>query len=190
MDGVQLPQGYSHFEEAVYFLPLSSQKFLVLTLRKKIYSSKCCNIKSQLKWNPKTMIKFLLASNHYFTQWLTKKTWLHKIYHSSIKLHIKIIYFSNAELLSTFLPIRFSVKNKLLASNHYFTQWLTKKTWLHKIYHLSIKSHIKILYFSNVELLSKIYFYMNNVFVDSCHQCFTLHYSLFFIYLHNWNRWQ
>ena len=32
MDGVQLPQGYSHFEEAVYFLPLSSQKFLVLIL--------------------------------------------------------------------------------------------------------------------------------------------------------------
>ena len=30
MDGVQLAQGYSHFEEAVYFLPLSSQKFLVL----------------------------------------------------------------------------------------------------------------------------------------------------------------
>ena len=30
MDGIQLPQGYSHFEEAVYFLPLSSQKFLVL----------------------------------------------------------------------------------------------------------------------------------------------------------------
>ena len=34
MDGVQLPQGYSHFEEAVYFLPLSSQKFLVLILSK------------------------------------------------------------------------------------------------------------------------------------------------------------
>ena len=32
MDGVQLPQGYSHFEEAVYFLPLSSQKFQVLIL--------------------------------------------------------------------------------------------------------------------------------------------------------------
>ena len=32
MDGVQLPQGYSHSKEAVYFLPLSSQKFLVLTL--------------------------------------------------------------------------------------------------------------------------------------------------------------
>ena len=31
MDGVQLPQG-SHFEEAVNFLPLSSQKFLVLIL--------------------------------------------------------------------------------------------------------------------------------------------------------------
>ena len=29
MDGVQLPQGESHFEEAVQFLPLSSQKFLV-----------------------------------------------------------------------------------------------------------------------------------------------------------------
>ena len=32
MDGVQLPQGYDHYEEAVYFLPLSSQKFLVLIL--------------------------------------------------------------------------------------------------------------------------------------------------------------
>ena len=32
MDGVQLSQGYSHFEEGVYFLPLSSQKFLVLIL--------------------------------------------------------------------------------------------------------------------------------------------------------------
>ena len=32
MDGVQLPQGYSHFQEAVYFLPLSSEKFLVLIL--------------------------------------------------------------------------------------------------------------------------------------------------------------
>ena len=33
MDGVQLLQGYSHFEEAVYFLPPSFQKFLVLTYR-------------------------------------------------------------------------------------------------------------------------------------------------------------
>ena len=32
MDGVQLPQGSSYFKEAVYFLPLSSQKFLVLIL--------------------------------------------------------------------------------------------------------------------------------------------------------------
>ena len=32
MDGVQLPQGYSHLKEAVYFLPFSSQKFLVLIL--------------------------------------------------------------------------------------------------------------------------------------------------------------
>ena len=30
MDGVQLPEGLSHFEEAVYFLPLSLQKFLAL----------------------------------------------------------------------------------------------------------------------------------------------------------------
>ena len=32
MDAVQLPQSLSHFEEAVYFLPLSSHKFLVLIL--------------------------------------------------------------------------------------------------------------------------------------------------------------
>ena len=32
MDRVQLPQGQGHFEEAVDFLPLSSQKFLVLIL--------------------------------------------------------------------------------------------------------------------------------------------------------------
>ena len=32
MDGVQLHQGKSNFEEAVYFLPLSSQKFLILIL--------------------------------------------------------------------------------------------------------------------------------------------------------------
>ena len=32
VDGVQLSQGQSHFEEAVYFLSLSSQKFRVLIL--------------------------------------------------------------------------------------------------------------------------------------------------------------
>ena len=32
MDGVQLPQGCSHFEEVVSFLPFSSQKFLILIL--------------------------------------------------------------------------------------------------------------------------------------------------------------
>ena len=32
MDGVQLPEGKSHYEEAVYFLPLCSQIFLVLIL--------------------------------------------------------------------------------------------------------------------------------------------------------------
>ena len=30
MDGVQLPQGLSHFEKAVYFLALRSQALLVL----------------------------------------------------------------------------------------------------------------------------------------------------------------
>ena len=32
MDGVQLPQGYSHFREAVYFLPFISQQLLLLIL--------------------------------------------------------------------------------------------------------------------------------------------------------------
>ena len=32
MDEVQLLQDYSHFEEAVYFITISSQKFLVLIL--------------------------------------------------------------------------------------------------------------------------------------------------------------
>ena len=32
MDGVKVSKGYSHFEEAVYFLPFSSQTFLVLIL--------------------------------------------------------------------------------------------------------------------------------------------------------------
>ena len=32
MEGAQLPQGKNHFKEAVYFLPLSSQKFLVVIL--------------------------------------------------------------------------------------------------------------------------------------------------------------
>ena len=32
MDGVQLPRGQSHIEEAVYFLPQSFQDFLVLIL--------------------------------------------------------------------------------------------------------------------------------------------------------------
>ena len=32
MDRVQLPQGQRHFEEAIYFLPVSCQKYLVLIL--------------------------------------------------------------------------------------------------------------------------------------------------------------
>ena len=33
MDGVQLPQGYSHFEEAVYFLLRDSVSELVFSMR-------------------------------------------------------------------------------------------------------------------------------------------------------------
>ena len=40
MDGVQLPQGYNHVEEAVYFLPFSSQKFVVLIFVLKIQKSR------------------------------------------------------------------------------------------------------------------------------------------------------
>ena len=32
MGGIELPQGYTHFQEAIYFLPVSSQKILVLIL--------------------------------------------------------------------------------------------------------------------------------------------------------------
>ena len=32
MDGIELPQGHSHFEETIYFMPLSSQKFLLRVL--------------------------------------------------------------------------------------------------------------------------------------------------------------
>ena len=39
MDGVQLPQRYSHFEEAVYFLPFSSQKYSVVGLRMSVFLS-------------------------------------------------------------------------------------------------------------------------------------------------------
>ena len=42
MDWVQLPQGYSHVEEAVYFLPFSSQKFLVI-------NHKVSNLKNVLR---------------------------------------------------------------------------------------------------------------------------------------------
>ena len=41
MDGVQLPQGYSHFMEAVYFLTFSSQKFLLAELFNKCLKE-CC----------------------------------------------------------------------------------------------------------------------------------------------------
>ena len=38
MDGVQLPQGYSHSVEAVYFLPLSSLKFLSPCHQRRLYT--------------------------------------------------------------------------------------------------------------------------------------------------------
>ena len=43
--GIQLPQGQSHFEEAVYFLQQSSQKFLVLILSTSVGSIKTLKIK-------------------------------------------------------------------------------------------------------------------------------------------------
>ena len=48
MGGVQLPQGYSHVEEAVYFLPFSSQKFVVLIFVLKIQKSRR-NAKNAIK---------------------------------------------------------------------------------------------------------------------------------------------
>ena len=58
MDGVQLPQVKSHFEEAVYFLPLSSQKFPVLIL----LTSEGWKAESTLEptsGSPKLQVKFL-----------------------------------------------------------------------------------------------------------------------------------
>ena len=45
MDGLQLPEGLSHFKEAVDFLPLSSQKLLVLILS----TSEGCKAESTLE---------------------------------------------------------------------------------------------------------------------------------------------
>ena len=56
MDGVQLPQGYSHSEEAVYFLPISSQKSPVLILSNSegwtaelTFRKRCSNCKKPFK---------------------------------------------------------------------------------------------------------------------------------------------
>ena len=59
MDGVQLPQGLSHFEEAVYFLPLSSQKFLVLNKRGKRNFTKKNLVKEENIGKPKELWKAL-----------------------------------------------------------------------------------------------------------------------------------
>ena len=55
MDEIQLPQGYSHFEAAVYLLPLSPQKFLVLT------------ISTSEEWKAKW--QFHIKSSNFFKTW-------------------------------------------------------------------------------------------------------------------------
>ena len=53
MVGIRLPQGYSHFEEAVHFLPLSSQKFLVLILpTSKGWKAESAWTRLSWIWNP------------------------------------------------------------------------------------------------------------------------------------------
>ena len=56
-DGVQLPQGYSHFEGAVYFLPFSSQNFLVPLL--------CCGL--PLFWRSKNQVSPILSHSSSFS---------------------------------------------------------------------------------------------------------------------------
>ena len=63
MDGVQLPQDYSHFEEAVYFLPLSSQKFLVLNLGATQWFRTCLTTRPLLHLKP--IYLFLFDTNLY-----------------------------------------------------------------------------------------------------------------------------
>ena len=70
MDGVQLPQVYSYFEEGVYFLPLSSQKFLVLILLtsevhtfKWVRSKIRKNIFENLSWGRKSGVTRLSKGN-------------------------------------------------------------------------------------------------------------------------------
>ena len=62
MDGIQLPQGYSHFKEAVYFLPFNSQKSLVLIMSpqkderlSRPYSRPAVLNKGPLDWESSTL---------------------------------------------------------------------------------------------------------------------------------------
>ena len=63
MDGFQLPQGYSHFEQAIYFLPLNSQKFLILAWL-------------QVAWNSSDQdgeAEFTKSKKHYLLQFILIK---------------------------------------------------------------------------------------------------------------------
>ena len=55
MDGVQLSQGQSHFEEAVYFLPLNSQNFLLLRRCSQPWSHQVIWNLGHLDWESSTL---------------------------------------------------------------------------------------------------------------------------------------
>ena len=73
MDGVELIQGYSHLEEAVYFLPFSSEKFLVLILSTSEGSKDESTLEPPSGW-------LIVVPSYHPTQFKRKiknKTWKH-----------------------------------------------------------------------------------------------------------------
>ena len=81
MDGVQLLQDKSHFEEAVYFITLSSQKFLVLILSawkderlSRAWSDPMVLTMRLLDWESSTLTTRPLRFTHSFPKcWIEKK---------------------------------------------------------------------------------------------------------------------
>ena len=78
MDGIQLPQGLSHFEEAVYFLPLSSQ-------------NKYIKIKCFKHWSLAYHITFFSVLLHVviFMVWEDSQTLVSKIKQTNLKISIR-----------------------------------------------------------------------------------------------------
>ena len=74
MDGVQLLQDYSHFEEAVYFITLSSQKFLVLIFQPQPWSHPMVLTMRLLDWESSTLTTRPLRLTPSFPKcWIEKK---------------------------------------------------------------------------------------------------------------------